>query len=240
MNARIKKNDIASLFVSHGFSLRPKSLRIILSKTKNMEKEEGRKIIKELIKAVRTVKQSNNEEDDLFVEEKTIEDAFKILPIFSKISQENVQKSKDVLNSDMKTLTSAKKQDPGIMELEKNYTKMASKEGDIITNEVNNTLIILSNFGEIPEYSFSNVKRELVVSHGAKSKGINIRDDVVLHSDIELYHRMRYLLISSGKYTFESGTTKKDGKIALSEIGSLSGKKGDFNIFGLLYKEGKR
>lgn len=225
------------MFVSHKLSLRPKSLRLVLSKTKNLEKQEGRETIKDLIEAVKTVMKTNDQEDNLYVEERTVQDALKILPIFQKESKKLQKKSSK--ESD-RSLSSLKKAKPGMMEIESVYKVMNQEDDDLISKEVRNTLIILSNFGELPNYSFGNVKRELVINHGEKRRGINVEDQVVIASDIELYHRMRYLLSTSGRYAFNHDPGDKYGKTILSEIGSLTGKKGDFKIFGLLYKDGKK
>lgn len=125
-----------------------------------------------------------------------------------------------------------------MMEVEQIYSNLTNGNDDIITREVNNTLIILSNFGEIPNYSFSNVKRELVINHSTRKRGVDIQDETVLFSDIELYHRVRYLLVSSGKYSFSHDLGDKSGRTVLSEIGSLSGKKENFKFLECFIKTG--
>ena len=68
--------------------------------------------------------------------------------------------------------------------------------------------------------------------------GMNL--DYSPSSEIEKYHRMRFLLLKTGKYCFDHDTRDKQGKIVLDEIGSLQGTQGNFNLFGLLYKDGTK
>lgn len=106
-----------------------------------------------------------------------------------------------------------------------------------------NSTIILSNFGEKPKISFENIKRELMILPPTKNdylqcNGINLEHSPA--SEIEKYHRMRFLLLKTGKYCFDHDSRDKQGKIILDEIGSLQGTQGNFNLFGLLYKDGNK
>jgi len=75
---------------------------------------------------------------------------------------------------------------------------------------------------------------------GILDTGINLTLQFKLTYDIELYHRMRFLLLKSNKYAYEHDSMNTFGKIVLTEIGSLIGRSGSFNIFGLLYTDASK
>lgn len=109
--------------------------------------------------------------------------------------------------------------------------------------KVNNSLIFLSNFNQKPHVSFENVKRELMIIPPTlddynKRNGIDLSFPVDM--EVQKYHRMRFLLLKTNKYCFEHDTRDKQGKMILNEIGSLQGRQGEFNLFGLIYKDSGR
>jgi hypothetical protein len=43
----------------------------------------------------------------------------------------------------------------------------------------------------------------------------------MVDQEVQKYHRMRFLLLKTGKYAFMHDSRDKQGKIVLNEIGSL-------------------
>ena len=71
-----------------------------------------------------------------------------------------------------------------------------------------------------------------------EKKGIDLGYKVDM--EVQKYHRMRFLLLKTGNYAFQHDTRDKMGKVILNEIGSLQGRQGEFNLFGLIYKDANK
>ena len=244
--AKIKKKQIASKFVSHGLSLRPDALKLILQHLTKFSKQEAVETLKLLLDAVATVMRSQEDStNDLFVEKSTIEHAFNLItkttnrtltnientPPYTQDSKKGVQKGQEYSGS--QNIPKSIQADSRNQQL----SQLAQKSQ--LETKLSNSIIFLSNFGEIPKISFNNAKRNLMVfNQKPESNGIALEagDEFLTKENVELYHRMRFLIVKSERYIFEHSAHSKHGKVVLSEIGSLTGRKGEFRIFGLLYK----
>lgn len=114
---------------------------------------------------------------------------------------------------------------------------------DRLEERMGESLIVLSNFGEVATVSFRNQLRE--PSAQQRDRGIIVPGKELIERSIEKYHRMRYLLKASGRYIYQHEPAAQSGNIPpgtvlLHEIGSMFGAKGVHAIFGLIYKNGKK
>ena len=114
---------------------------------------------------------------------------------------------------------------------------------DRLEERMGESLIVLSNFGELAQISFRNQLREPTAQQ--REKGIIVPGKELIERSIEKYHRMRYLLKASGKYIYQHdpaahGGNLPTGTTLLHEIGSMFGAKGVYNIFGLIFRNGKK
>lgn len=114
---------------------------------------------------------------------------------------------------------------------------------DRLEERMAESLIVLSNFGELASISFRNQLREPSAQH--RDRGIIVPGKELIERSIEKYHRMRYLLKASGKYMYQHDPAAQSGNVPpgtvlLHEIGSMFGAKGVHAIFGLVYRNGKK
>jgi DNA polymerase alpha/epsilon subunit B len=114
---------------------------------------------------------------------------------------------------------------------------------DRLDERMGESLIVLSNFGEIASISFRNQLRE--PSAQSKERGIIVPGKELIERSIEKYNRMRYLLKASGKYMYQHDPAAQGGNLPpgttlLHEIGSMIGAKGNYSIFGLIFRNGKK
>ena len=116
---------------------------------------------------------------------------------------------------------------------------------DKISQKIATSLIVLSNFGEVPSVCFRNQARELTVQHG-RPRGILVGGKELIERAIERYHKMRFLIKNSGQYVYQHELSSRNVALdssrttVLHEIGTLSGNRGSFTIFGLVFKKGRK
>lgn len=238
---KLSPKDITNSFTQQGFYLRPDGLQILKIFLKGKSKSAGKSILSDIIRGVNTVIENNAElSDDQFINSNIIEHALKLLP------KQSSGRMEEESFSQVKREHGVKKENGVVVKREKvekgtriiNDSTNGNPES-YVEVKINNSLILVSNFGEKPKVSFENVKRELMIipPHLDIYSGPKQMDlDYPVNLDVQKYHRMRYLLLKTGKYAFEHDSRDKNHKKILTEIGSLQGRQGKFTIFGLIYK----
>lgn len=223
------RKTIAKTFDKNGFSIQLDAVRAIESLYPNESVATIETRVTGIIRNIYSILKQTGKENLQIVSKDLVEESVKL-----GLEDVHVQRSADTLRKFMSA---------NQMDIEFSRDDREVTYSDKISEKIANSLIILSNFGEIPSISFKNQVRELTIIHD-KERGILVSGKDLIERWIEKYHKMRYLMKNSGNYRYQHEQLKYnsslDGLVTLHEIGSLFGCLGSYHIFGLVFKKGKQ
>lgn len=228
-NPQLIRKTIAKTFDKNGFSIQLDAVRAIegLYTHESMSSIESK--VTGIIRNIYSILKQTGKENLQIVTKDLVEESIKL-----GLEEVHVQRSAETLRKFMST---------NQMDIEFAREDKEVTYSDKISEKIANSLIILSNFGEIPSISFKNQVRELTIIHD-KERGIMVSGKDLIERWIEKYHKMRYLMKNSGNYRYQHEQLKynssSEDAIMLHEIGSLFGCLGSYYIFGLVFKKGKQ
>lgn len=215
---------IASHFSMNGFTLQVDGLKYIESLYSKLPREILEARLSNFVRNIYSIAKQTGKENTYLVNRELLEEALKL----------GVDDSASKTAMDEENINGVTSENHA-----PNYS-------DKISDKLSNSTIILSNFGELPRFSFRNQARELEVFPAINTnKGIIVSGKEIIEGWIEKYHKMRYLLKQSGNYIYQHELDARrsvmDSKSTrLHEIGTLFGAKGQFTIFGVVYKKDKK
>lgn len=230
-NVNIRK-IVAKFFDKNGFTLQLDGLRFLETVLKDQKEDEAQNKLQRFLNNIYSILQQTGKENTFMVNKELLEEALKLgvglaMPA-TQIGGTKLSKEKSQGRGEQ-------------MDIEHSNTNGFK---DKITEKIENSFIILSNFGELPYVCFRNQAREMTVIPN-KERSILVSGKELIEKWIEKYHKMRFLIKNSGMYIYnhemdKKGVSTNTKLIKLSEIGTLCGARGEYTIFGVVFRKGKK
>lgn len=229
-DAATLRKCIAKFFDRNGFSLQFDGLRYLEGVLKNQTEPLAQEKLEKFLNNIYTICQQTGRENTYMVNKDLLEEALKLgVGLSTPMDIESVRGTQTAGRRGASQGQS--------MDVEPMYK-------DKITEKINSSFIVLSNFGELPYICFRNQARAMEVIPN-KERSILVSGKELIERWIDKYHKMRFLIKNSGVYIYQheidqKGMKSGTGMTILHEIGTLCGAKGKYSIFGVVFKKGKK
>ena len=232
------EKEIIKSFSQYGFMLRPSTINKCFeflfslgtfSTNIRPNLKEVLQIIKELIIFVQQIFLHGNSDKNI-VEDSALEEAIKLYRSKSLISiEEELMKVPESLQIEIEQ---PKKLKP---------KKVDDKISYMISRKVNNSVVYLNSFEEIPNLMWDKVKQNFIELQKDHSEhGIFGAAEAKTEMYRQRFEIVREKLLRSNQYRFpfqgKSNIEAKDGRILISDVGSLLGSAGEKNILGIIFQ----
>lgn len=230
-DAATLRKSIAKFFDRNGFSLQFDGLKYLEGVLKNQTESSAQEKLERFLNNIYSICQQTGRENTYMINKDLLEEALKLGVGLStamdleSVGGSQVQGARRGANNGQS------------MDVEGTFK-------DKITEKIDNSFIVLSNFGELPYVCFRNQARAMEVIQN-KERSILISGKELIERWIDKYHKMRFLIKNSGIYVYQHEIDQKGIKSGsnttiLHEIGTLCGAKGKYSIFGVIFKKGKK
>ena len=216
----MEKSEVVKQFSFFGYYLRPNATNYILTKLENEEKSKAEETLAMIVKNVHQIMEQEKK-FSTFITKEIVEDTFRLLDT-QKRFESNVSDNRDNNNMTIENET---------------YNTSNSTINSTLSAQIKESFIVLSNYGEVPFFGIEGLTKELKIHYRPHNHLLLDRDEL-LFKPIQRYHRMEYLLKNSKqyKYDYDKTSDKLEEALKLSEVGSLTGKKGIVSVFGLVFE----
>lgn len=210
----MQKPQIIETFDTYGYYLRPKASLYLTTITQGLPLHKAKELI---VSIAQNIHQIQNEAGTTFITKDLAKEAYLL-----------VSESKA-----MQQVPSGAQMDE---ETQETYHSKSDSVKSTIESHMKRSMVVLSNFGEIPFIKLEGLTKNLILRYPSSSLQL-LSKAQLLHGPIEHFHRIEHLLKNSRsyRYDYDKSEAKFENSVKLVEVGSLLGKSGFFSVFGLLY-----
>jgi len=247
-NRRVKsekevEKEIIQVFSSHGYMLRPGSLRLcmefLIAQAGDAQANDLLYPLTDVIGNIRMLQNNSLELDTTaFIEEPAMEEALQIYqnkiiaPSQSQFQQS--QKSTLLIDDDGMEIEKYKPKargEPSATETVEEYL------GDLITRKLGSSIVFLNAYKDFPNFTYNKEKQTFVQNEKPPQVFSNADEKVNTYKQRLILVREKMVKSKDYLFPFQNQVNTTNANVMkISEVGSLLGNKGEKNVLGIIFQ----